>query len=344
MNPIGVLFPEERMTQSFEQLTAKRPVRVWTHVFDKLDGTPPIDMEELEAISPASRDELGPLPDDPALCGRAYRIRLRPVIAPHDHEHHEIVLVLGGTAVYRTALYETVLRKGTVSIVAVGKVHAFEEIDGLCIVNCAYLSEWLFQDIRELMAVDGLIPHFLATGLYSHPDNPWVPQHVLDEEAFREVVHELRDIGKEWERETPSLPYMRRCLEKLIIVLSRAFAQNDHFKSYPPLHPEIQGALGEIEDCIMSGDAFSVSKLAATAHMSGDYFSRVFKSTTGWSPMDYYQRRRIEQAAWLLLNACSSITEIACSLGFSDPAHFSRMFRRYQGMSPRDYRKRYTGD
>jgi AraC-like DNA-binding protein len=36
-----------------------------------------------------------------------------------------------------------------------------------------------------------------------------------------------------------------------------------------------------------------------------------------------------------------SLTEIAGSLGYSDPANFSRAFRRITGFSPRAYRNRY---
>jgi len=324
MNPYRALTAEETITQDFEQLSNTRPVRVLTHLFDQLDGTPaPVSGIETE------------------ICGRAYRIQDRPEVAAHDHDHYEIGLVISGKALHRTAMYESVLKRGTVVIVAPGKVHGICDIDGLCIVNCIYLTEWLLHDVRDIWTLEGLVPLFLASGLMTRSDNPWIPQYQLTDEEYLACLQEMRDMGREWDRDEPSRIYMKCSIEKLMLTLGRAFTRTGLGQTRLAVQSEMQSALEQIEDHVANCRVFRVADLAERIGMSPDYFSRVFKEVTGWSPMDYFQRRRIQHASWLLLNANRSVTEVAHALGFFDSAHFSRLFKRHQGLSPRAYRKRY---
>jgi AraC-like DNA-binding protein len=49
---------------------------------------------------------------------------------------------------------------------------------------------------------------------------------------------------------------------------------------------------------------------------------------------------RHEMAVSELLKGDASVTEVAFSLGYTDPANFTRAFRRWTGVSPREFRKR----
>ncbi|MDE3831588.1 helix-turn-helix transcriptional regulator (plasmid) [Sinorhizobium meliloti WSM1022] len=40
----------------------------------------------------------------------------------------------------------------------------------------------------------------------------------------------------------------------------------------------------------------------------------------------------------MLATPDSSISQIACQLGYTDPAHFTRAFMAWKGMSPRAWR------
>jgi AraC-like DNA-binding protein len=323
MNPNRMLVPDFTATQAEEHLSARHPIRVLTHVFDPLDpGAVPSDYGKI-------------------ICGEGYPIHARREILAHDHEHYEISLVTGGTALHRTPMYDSVVGRGCVMVLAPGKLHGYETMDGLTIVNCIYLPEWLFYDVKELWTMEGLIPLFLATGFFSHPESSWVPQYTLNEEEFQICVHELQDIGRECNREDPSLSYLKWGLQKLMLTLSRAFSRQDSLEERMSYQWEIQMTLERMESIISQCEPFSVSELASGVKMSPDYFSRIFKHATGLSPMDYFQRRRIQHASWLLINARHSITDVAHVLGFCDSAHFSHLFKKHQGISPKQYQKRY---
>jgi AraC-like DNA-binding protein/ABC-type sugar transport system substrate-binding protein len=86
-------------------------------------------------------------------------------------------------------------------------------------------------------------------------------------------------------------------------------------------------------------EPISRGDLAADLGVSENYLTDLFHREMGTSLWTYLNRFRIKQAKALLLGTELKITEIACRVGFDDPAYFSRVFRRYTGRSPRAFRK-----
>jgi AraC family transcriptional regulator, arabinose operon regulatory protein len=84
----------------------------------------------------------------------------------------------------------------------------------------------------------------------------------------------------------------------------------------------------------------SLSELAGSALMSVTHFCSLFKVQTGFSPIEYFNHLKVQQACQALAFTSKPIKEIADELGFSDQYYFSRMFSRLMGMSPKEYRKR----
>lgn len=85
------------------------------------------------------------------------------------------------------------------------------------------------------------------------------------------------------------------------------------------------------------GDAMTLSELANVAGVSRFHFARLFRVSTGYSPMAYLLRKRIERAKSLLGRGGMPICEIAAMLGFSDQSHFSRTFRKLEGVTPKQF-------
>jgi two-component system response regulator YesN len=77
---------------------------------------------------------------------------------------------------------------------------------------------------------------------------------------------------------------------------------------------------------------------AREAAMSPAHFSRIFKKVMGLSYQDYLNSRRITKAKYLLRTSAQNVTEIALSLGFSDPTGFGRIFKKLTGHTPSFYR------
>jgi AraC-like DNA-binding protein len=82
-----------------------------------------------------------------------------------------------------------------------------------------------------------------------------------------------------------------------------------------------------------------LAELAAAAGLSPAHYSCLFREHTGFAPIDYLIRLRVQHACHLLDTTTRTVNEIAALVGYDDPYYFTRCFRRIMGRSPRDYRK-----
>ena len=71
--------------------------------------------------------------------------------------------------------------------------------------------------------------------------------------------------------------------------------------------------------------------------LSARTFKRRFRKATGYTPIDYVQRLRIEEAKQIIETGQMPLDEV----GYEDPSYFRRLFKRLAGITPASYRKRY---
>jgi AraC-like DNA-binding protein len=83
-----------------------------------------------------------------------------------------------------------------------------------------------------------------------------------------------------------------------------------------------------------------VATLAARVNVSPSHYFALFKRQTGFAPIDYFIRLRMERARELLDATAVSVKEIAAMLGYNDPFYFSRAFKSVNRIAPTGYRAR----
>ncbi|MFB8375356.1 helix-turn-helix domain-containing protein [Paenibacillus taichungensis] len=91
-------------------------------------------------------------------------------------------------------------------------------------------------------------------------------------------------------------------------------------------------------------ESLTVEQLATQASMGRSQYSSRFQSMTGYKPLDYITRLRIEQAKALLMRTDDPLREIARSVGFSDEYYFNRRFSQMTGFSPKQYVRQHRND
>lgn len=84
----------------------------------------------------------------------------------------------------------------------------------------------------------------------------------------------------------------------------------------------------------------SLEELSQRVGIDKFHLVRLFKKKTGTSPLQYFQRLKIETAKYLLEKTDQSIQHISEELQFSDAFHFSRAFKKHFGLSPGHHRNR----
>lgn len=83
--------------------------------------------------------------------------------------------------------------------------------------------------------------------------------------------------------------------------------------------------------------SLTLPELARSANMSTSHFAALFKKQTGFAPIDYYVRLKMQRACYLLDVTDMPVKEIAAQLGYDDPLYFSRRFRQIHNCSPTQY-------
>jgi AraC-like DNA-binding protein len=88
------------------------------------------------------------------------------------------------------------------------------------------------------------------------------------------------------------------------------------------------------------GANLTLNEFASHSHLSVSHFSTIFRQRTGFSPIEYFNQLKIQEACQQLAFTRKPIKQIAHELAFYDQYYFSRIFSRFMGISPAQYRKK----
>lgn len=86
----------------------------------------------------------------------------------------------------------------------------------------------------------------------------------------------------------------------------------------------------------------SVKDVAMQVNLNPEYFTRLFKKSTGINIKTYITDCKITAAKDLLTNSSLPITMIALELGYNNFSHFTQIFKKMTDFTPREYRKNST--
>lgn len=84
-----------------------------------------------------------------------------------------------------------------------------------------------------------------------------------------------------------------------------------------------------------------VEEMVRRSGLAARTFKRRFTASTGYSPIEYVQRLRVEEAKRRLERTDAPVDDIGWKIGYEDPAFFRRLFKRMTGVSPRAYRRTF---
>lgn len=131
--------------------------------------------------------------------------------------------------------------------------------------------------------------------------------------------------------------------------ISKIFVLGDHsdgqlpfaMMARPRRHDD--AVVGECQAWIAEhyAEANPVARMVARSGLPERTFKRRFKSATGYTPLEYVQTLRIEEAKQMLESASVSVDAVGEAVGYRDPASFRRLFKRRTGVTPARYRQRF---
>jgi len=208
-----------------------------------------------------------------------------------------------------------------------------------------------------------IIPPGMAHHYYSHPKNPWsiywvhftgshaahfndkfisifpegIPTLRLEERRvslFENLINVMEDGYS-----TTNLEYVNISLWQLLnSFLYESFFSEEGKKNIEknPVEDAIEYMKTHLENSLKIND------VAAHFHYSPSHFFAIFKSYTGYSPINYFNHLKTQKACQYLSFTTMSVKEISFALGFNDPLYFSRLFKKLMSTSPLQYRKEYS--
>jgi YesN/AraC family two-component response regulator len=155
------------------------------------------------------------------------------------------------------------------------------------------------------------------------------------EELLHRIVTEYRERDKGFETSIRAA-----LLELLIISIRQNRDATDKPVEYATAaHRKISEIVHFINENYES--PLSLETLAGQFGISPYYLSRLFKSTTGFTYIEYLTTVRIKHAQRLLRETKWKVGSILEKVGFQDQRHFGKIFKKISSCTPLQYRKMY---
>ena len=251
-------------------------------------------------------------------------IRDGEVREPHRHAYHELIWVREGRGRHLIDGEVVTFGPRTLTLIAKGHVHQFQEAEDVTAVVVRFDDEWLTGSRRWLFSGGA------CTAMSVPADEAPRFEALLD--VLRAEIE--RPPG-------PESAELRRHLLASVLLWAQRWreAQLEGLGASGPdvqLHREFQELL---------------ERDFATSHEAGHYadelgvttgtLSRTLSRLTGRSTKQLITDRVMLEAARLLRFSDLSVKEIAARLGFGDQFAFSKAFKRHRGEAPLDFRARY---
>ena len=146
----------------------------------------------------------------------------------------------------------------------------------------------------------------------------------------------------------PRHPAQSLLVEGVATMLAAHLVRNYDARSRPSHDPgrrlepaALRLVVGYMHDHI--DQPIALDELSNLAGVSRFQFIRLFRASTGLTPMKFLESCRIDFARKLIRESNRSMPEIAVAAGFADQSYFVKRFRRHAGCTPGQYSAQIRG-
>lgn len=278
----------------------------------------------------------------------AHPIALRSIQGDQHHQHHgdltdvehwhdfaELVLISEGYGIHSIDGVDYPVISGDVFVFQGKTKHYFKERHGLVMHNIMYDNRRLQHSFKHLQGDPGYNAMFLLEPAYRKRHRFKSHLHITRRSlAYVEtIIHKIREEQKEGLPGSDTI--MLGMLLELIVFFSRQYSKVEV--------PQAQTLyrIGKIISCLETQyqKEWNITQLTKIAGMSKSSLIVTFKNATGYSPIDYLIRIRLQKVAELLIETDKYLGEIASQCGFYDSNYLTRQFHRVYNLTPRQFRK-----
>lgn len=262
-------------------------------------------------------------------------------VGTHRHNFIEAVFLAQGACVHVYHGEKVRLIPGDIFIITPHEDHSYEISSKTVIYNCLFYPEALGEDWANLKQISGIYEFLIVEPFYRPEAGRQEILHLTPEEneAIKSI---LNGMLTEQENRLEGFELMQKAnLIKFLCFLGRVWRKQ--FSGSGNLYSGRRNMLAEAMAYIEQNmkDDMKIEKLASKAYMSPNYFRKLFKETTGLTPIEYINSLRISKARRLLETGEVAISEAGEAVGINDLNYFSKIFKANTGMTPSEYKRRF---
>ncbi len=267
-------------------------------------------------------------------------------IEAHEHDFVEAVFVAKGQGhheIYsadRSQSNTYPIITGDIFLITPDRKHAYRNNKDLEVYNIIFTPEIFGPETAELCSLPGLMDFLILEPLFREEDQFAQKLHLSPAQS-RNIQEHLDQIIQESNDKKQGYKLCAKSVFIEMLVMLGRYFQSQMDDADQPLsdsrHRAIEQAIAFMESNF--SEQLSLEDIATSVYLSPNYFSEVFKQSTGIAPWEYVTGLRLEQACALLKDTDRSITDIALSTGFSDSSYFSKVFKEKYSKTPSQYRK-----
>ena len=253
----------------------------------------------------------------------------------HWHDFAELVIITEGYGIHSIDGIDYPVSAGDIFVFQGKTKHHFKERHGLSMHNIMYDNRRLQHSFKNLQGDAGYNAMFLLEPAYRRRHR-FKSRLRISRRSLAHVEAIVHKIQTEQEQQLAgSDTLMLSMLLELIVFFSRQYSKVD-IPQAKALY-RIGKIIGRLETQYKKD--WNITELSKVAGMSKSSLIATFKNATGYSPIDYLIRIRLQKAAELLIETEESLGEIAVQCGFHDSNYLTRQFRRVYNLTPRQFRK-----
>ncbi|WP_206868131.1 AraC family transcriptional regulator [Clostridium zeae] len=244
-------------------------------------------------------------------------------------QHHELFLVTRGKGNISVAHKNYELKEGTLLYLCPNIPYSIEidSVEPICFfsVHFSYATVGFDNDKWDISEEVDTLPFDFV-------------QNLKDYYVVNNVFKKLVD---NWMSKLPNYEFIAKTLfqELVFEIFQNIKNNNNNYSASLKVDKVIEYMSQNIDNKI------TLTELSELVCLSPAYLSRVFKETTGYSVIEFFNKIKVDKAKGLIIDGDKKIKEVAKTLGFTDEFYFSRIFKKIEGISPLEfYHKNVHGE
>ncbi|MBO5656556.1 MAG: helix-turn-helix domain-containing protein [Agathobacter sp.] len=252
----------------------------------------------------------------------------------HTHNYVEMVYMCQGSTHHIISGNEVILKEGELLLIsqsAKQEIYPAKETD--VAVNFIVLPEFFDYGLTMMSPEENQLRSFVIDCLTgAKEDTGYLHFKVSDILPIQNLIENLiwTLVRKEPNKRSIQQATMGLLFLQLMNQIERMeTAETDKQQKL------VMDVLSYIEEHYRDGD---LETLAKQMHYDMRWLSKEIKKRTGLNYTDLLQNKRLNQAAYLLVNTNMNVMDIGLAVGYDNTSYFHRIFQKQYGMTPRQYR------